>query len=196
MAALFDCLSGGMINGLFAGGRVGAWIAAHCQTLRRGKYKAAFGKIRTSGKGSSLCAHIRHQWKRKYNCHVGKCTKGSMASEEVVARCLSQVRMAIEELQEEGWDSIVEFDAVTTAALLWYAQEKCDIVCLETGLGGRLDTTNAVQNTLVACIMSIGKDHTELLGDTYEKIAFEKCGILKNDCAAVIYPGIGRFLFL
>ena len=113
---------------------------------------------------------------------------GEMASEEVVADCLTQVREAIEALQKEGWESIVEFDAVTTAALLWYAKEQCDIVCLETGLGGRLDSTNAVQNTLVACITAIGKDHTELLGDTYEKIAYEKCGILKNHCAAIVYP--------
>ena len=52
----------------------------------------------------------------------------------------------------------------------------------------RQDSTNAVQNTLVACITAIGKDHTELLGDTYEKIAYEKCGILKNHCAAIVYP--------
>ncbi|WP_367926248.1 folylpolyglutamate synthase/dihydrofolate synthase family protein [uncultured Ruthenibacterium sp.] len=153
----------------------------------------------TNGKGSTtvMLASVLKAAGYKVGCNISPYVldfrerfllNGEMASEEVVARCLSQVRMAIEELQEEGWDSIVEFDAVTTAALLWYAQEKCDIVCLETGLGGRLDSTNAVQNTLVACIMSIGKDHTELLGDTYEKIAFEKCGILKNDCAAVIYP--------
>ena len=83
---------------------------------------------------------------------------------------------------------IAEFDAVTAAALLWFAQQGCDIVCLETGLGGRLDATNAVDNTLVACIMAIGKDHTELLGDTYAGIAEEKCGIFKPGCSVVAYP--------
>ncbi|MEG2287064.1 MAG: bifunctional folylpolyglutamate synthase/dihydrofolate synthase, partial [Ruthenibacterium sp.] len=85
-------------------------------------------------------------------------------------------------------ENLVEFDAVTAAALLWFAREACDIVCLETGLGGRLDSTNAVENTLVACITSIGMDHTELLGDTYSKIAAEKCGIFKNHCTVVCYP--------
>ena len=49
-------------------------------------------------------------------------------------------------------------------------------------------TTNAVENTLVACIMCIGRDHTELLGDTYAAIAGEKCGILKNNCTVISYP--------
>ncbi len=61
-------------------------------------------------------------------------------------------------------------------------------MCLETGLGGRLDATNAVDNTLVACIMAIGKDHTELLGHTYAGIAAEKCGIFKPGCSVVAYP--------
>ena len=100
----------------------------------------------------------------------------------VLARLLTQVRAAAEGL------TLVEFDAVTAAALLWFAQEKCDIVCLEAGLGGRLDSTNAVQNTLVACVMKIGLDHTELLGDTCAQIAAEKCGVFKNNCTVVCYP--------
>lgn len=98
------------------------------------------------------------------------------------------MRAAAEGLRAEGWDSLVEFDAVTAATLLWFARERCDIVCLEVGLGGRLDSTNAVENTLVACIMCIGRDHTELLGDTYAAIAGEKCGILKNNCTVISYP--------
>lgn len=153
----------------------------------------------TNGKGSVtvMLASVLKEAGYKVGCNISPYVldfrerfllNGEMIREEVLARHLTRVREAMEELQAEGWDSIVEFDAVTTAALLWYAEEKCDIVCLETGLGGRLDSTNAVQNTLVACITAIGKDHTELLGDTYEKIAFEKCGILKNHCAVVVYP--------
>ena len=113
---------------------------------------------------------------------------GEMIAPDVLAALLSEVRAAAEDLAAEGWDSLVEFDAVTAAALLWFARERCDIVCLEVGLGGRLDSTNAIENTLVACIMRIAKDHTELLGDTEEKIAAEKCGILKNRCTVVCYP--------
>lgn len=113
---------------------------------------------------------------------------GAMIAPEVLAGLLSEVRAAVEALAVQGWDSMVEFDVVTAAALLWFARERCEIVVLETGLGGRLDSTNAVQNTLVACITAIGKDHTELLGDTYAQIAREKCGILKNGCEVVTYP--------
>ena len=113
---------------------------------------------------------------------------GEMISPESLADILTQVRDAADRLRESGWDSLVEFDVVTAAALVWFAREKCDIVCLETGLGGRLDATNAVENTLVACITSIGFDHTELLGDTLGKIAREKCGIFKNRCTVVCYP--------
>ena len=89
-----------------------------------------------------------------------------MIGKEACASILTQVRSAMERMPPAQRGQIAEFDAVTAAALLWFAQQGCDIVCMETGLGGRLDATNAVDNTLVACIMAIGKDHTELLGDT------------------------------
>ena len=113
---------------------------------------------------------------------------GEMISREACAGILTQVRGALEQMPPAQREQIAEFDAVTAAALLWFAQQGCDIVCLETGLGGRLDATNAVDNTLVACIMAIGKDHTELLGHTYAGIAAEKCGIFKPGCSVVAYP--------
>ncbi len=113
---------------------------------------------------------------------------GEMISREACAGILTQVRGALEQMPPAQREQIAEFDAVTAAALLWFAQQRCDIVCLETGLGGRLDATNAVDNTLVACIMAIGKDHTELLGHTYAGIAAEKCGIFKPGCSVVSYP--------
>ncbi len=106
-----------------------------------------------------------------------------LASEEKVAKALTAVKNVVVES-----DRIVEFDAVTAAAIILFSWEKCDIVCLETGLGGRLDSSNAVKNTLVACITAIGKDHIEYLGDTLDKIAFEKCGIFKNNCNVISYP--------
>lgn len=113
---------------------------------------------------------------------------GEMISREACAGILTQVRGALEQMPPAQREQIAEFDAVTAAALLWFAQQRCDIVCLETGLGGRLDATNAVDSTLVACIMAIGKDHTELLGHTYAGIAVEKCGIFKPGCSVVAYP--------
>lgn len=95
---------------------------------------------------------------------------------------------AVEAIRQEGGEPPVEFEAVTAVALLWFAREKCDLVVLETGLGGRYDATNVVPHTLVAAITRIGYDHTELLGDTLDKIAAEKAGIIKEGCAVVCYP--------
>lgn len=94
----------------------------------------------------------------------------------------------MEAIRQEGGEPPVQFEAVTALALLWFAREKCDLVVLETGLGGRYDATNVVPHTLVAAITRIGYDHTELLGDTLDKIAAEKAGIIKDGCAVVCYP--------
>ncbi len=96
----------------------------------------------------------------------------------------NMVKSAVEKLGNEGI-VITEFEAVTAAALLYFEKEKCDIVVLETGLGGRFDATNVIQNPVCSLITSISLDHTKILGDTTEKIAFEKCGIIKKDRPAV-----------
>ena len=89
----------------------------------------------------------------------------------------------------EGWEQPPTFFELALAvALRHFRKSGVNFIILETGLGGRLDATNAVDNTLVACIMAIGKDHTELLGDTCARIAEEKCGIFKPGCSVVAYP--------
>ena len=74
----------------------------------------------------------------------------------------------------------VEFDRLTAMGFLYFKEQKCDLVVLEVGLGGRLDATNAIENPLVSVIAEIGLEHTEILGDSIEKIAFEKAGIIKK----------------
>src|SRR5258706_12428059 len=69
--------------------------------------------------------------------------------------------------------------------LYYFAEEKVDIAIVETGLGGRLDSTNIVQPE-ISVITNIGWDHMNLLGDSLEKIAFEKAGIIKQDVPVVI----------
>ncbi len=113
---------------------------------------------------------------------------GEMIPPRVLASLTEKVLAAIDAIRLEGGETPVEFEAVTAVALLWFAREKCDLVVLETGLGGRYDATNAVPHTLVAAITRIGYDHTELLGDTLDKIAAEKAGIIKEGCAVVCYP--------
>lgn len=77
-----------------------------------------------------------------------------------------------------------QFELTTALALHWFAKERCDIVVLETGLGGRLDATNAIGEPECAVITNIGLDHTAVLGDTLEQIAAEKAGIFKGGRAA------------
>ena len=113
---------------------------------------------------------------------------GEMIPPRTLASLTQKVLEAIAAIQQEGGEAPVQFEAVTALALLWFAREKCDLVVLETGLGGRYDATNVVPPTLVAAITKIGYDHMELLGDTLDKIAAEKAGIIKEGCAVVCYP--------
>ena len=80
-----------------------------------------------------------------------------------------------------------EFELMTALGMLYFAEMHCDIVVLEVGLGGRLDSTNAIAAPEVAVITNIGLEHTAILGDTLEKIAREKAGILKSGSRAVLY---------
>ena len=77
------------------------------------------------------------------------------------------------------------FEITTIMALQWFADEKVDMVVLETGLGGRLDSTNIITPVL-SVITNIGLDHCDMLGDTLSEIAFEKAGIIKPRVPVVI----------
>lgn len=80
-----------------------------------------------------------------------------------------------------------EFELVTAIAFAYFARKNCDIVVLEAGVGGALDATNVIDAPEAAVITNIGLDHTELLGDTVEKIAENKAGIFKTGSCAVVY---------
>ena len=86
-------------------------------------------------------------------------------------------------------DPPTEFEFVTAVAMTYYARKKADIVVLEVGMGGAVDPTNIVDNSEVAVVTNIGLDHTEILGDTVEKIAAVKAGIFKEGGSAVVYRG-------
>lgn len=83
---------------------------------------------------------------------------------------------------------ITEFEFVMCVAFEYYKRQRCDVVVLETGLGGRLDCTNVIARPLCSVITRIGLDHTDILGDTVEKIALEKCGIIKDNAPVVSSP--------
>ena len=111
-----------------------------------------------------------------------------MIPPRTLANLTEKVLDAIDAIEAEGGEKPVEFEAVTALAFLWFAREKCDLVVLETGLGGRCDATNVVPHKLVAAITKIGYDHMEVLGDTLDKIAAEKAGIIKEGTVVVNYP--------
>ena len=83
---------------------------------------------------------------------------------------------------------ITHFEITTAAAFLAFSRVPADILLLEVGLGGRFDTTNVIDKPAVSVITPISMDHMAFLGDTVEKIAFEKAGILKPRVPAVIGP--------
>ena len=82
-----------------------------------------------------------------------------------------------------------EFELVTAIGFEYFARKNCDIVVLEVGMGGALDSTNVIEVPEVAVITNIGLDHTDYLGDTVEKIAETKSGIFKEGGRAVVYRG-------
>lgn len=111
---------------------------------------------------------------------------GEMISPEELESITCEVKRQIDALSAQGI-VITEFEAVTAAAFLYYSQKKCDIVVLETGLGGRFDATNVIKKPLCSCITSISLDHVKILGDTLSQIAFEKCGIIKPGSPCVTF---------
>lgn len=93
--------------------------------------------------------------------------------------------LEIIELAEKNNIHLTEFEIITVVAFKYFAQNKVDVVILETGLGGRLDATNIIENNICSVITHIDFDHTERLGDAIEKIATEKAGIIKQNCPVV-----------
>ncbi|MDR3124403.1 MAG: bifunctional folylpolyglutamate synthase/dihydrofolate synthase [Endomicrobium sp.] len=77
------------------------------------------------------------------------------------------------------------FEYLTALSFIYFEKQKVDIAIIETGLGGRFDATNIIKNPLICIITSISKDHQEILGNTVEKIAFEKSGIIKKSSSVV-----------
>lgn len=114
---------------------------------------------------------------------------GQMISDADLRRLAARVRAAAKTLGEEPTD----FEMITAMAFCWFEEQHCALVVLEVGMGGRLDATNVISSPEVCAIMHIGLDHTEFLGDTVEKVAAEKAGILKPGADCVLYhqlPGV------
>ncbi len=148
----------------------------------------------TNGKGSVCCyletvlleagiktglytsPHLRRVNERFRFC-------GSDISDEALALLFTELAPINDKLGR----CCTEFELLTAAACLYYNKVGAEIVILETGLGGRFDATNIIEKPLLSIVTGIGLDHTEILGDTKEKIAFEKAGIFKPGCPALCH---------
>lgn len=110
------------------------------------------------------------------------CLNEQPIAPEVLEQVLHQVTAAI----NPDEPSPTQFEVITAAAWLYFAQQRVDIAVMEVGLGGRLDATNVCDRPLVSIITSISREHWQRLGPTLADIAGEKAGILKPECPAVI----------
>lgn len=113
---------------------------------------------------------------------------GTMISPDDLRDVTLAVREHAEAMAEETGDHPTEFELMTAVALEHFARCGCDIVVLEVGLGGRLDSTNVIDAPEACVIARIGLDHTALLGNTLAAIAGEKAGIIKEGSAVVSWP--------
>lgn len=114
------------------------------------------------------------------------CVDGEMIPQAELVEAVERVLPAAEKLEAAG-ETVTEFEFITALALDWFARRGCDFVVLEVGLGGRMDATNVIGVPEAAAIASISLDHTAVLGDTLEQIAFEKAGIIKPGGAVALY---------
>ena len=144
----------------------------------------------TNGKGStsSMIASILQEAGYKVGLYTSPHLKdfreririnGEMISEEFVVEFIAQNKSFFEENQ------LSFFEMTVGLAFDYFAKEAVDVAIIEVGMGGRLDSTNII-TPLVAVITNIGFDHTQFLGDTLAKIAFEKAGIIKKNIPVVI----------
>ncbi len=161
----------------------------------------------TNGKGScaSMTANVLKRAGYKTGLNISPFVidfterfsiNGEYIDKEKLAKITSRIKYYQEKILKENEIQLVEFEVVTAIAFTYFKEEGCDIVCLEVGIGGRLDTTNVIKSSLLSVIMNISYDHTEMLGDTIDKIAYEKAGIIKENTPVVIYPKLEELALL
>lgn len=166
-------------------------IRALCDALGNPQDRLKFIHIAgTNGKGSTatmLASVLQHAGYRTglytspylVTFHERIRVNGTMISDSDLSRLFEQVQAAASTLTLPENEHIGEFEFVTAIAFLYFLKQNCDIVVLETGLGGSYDATNIIASPEAAIITSISLDHTAVLGNTVEEIARTKAGIYK-----------------
>ena len=111
---------------------------------------------------------------------------GQQIGDQELVELVEKVRPAAEAMT----DVPTEFEIITALGMLYFAQKQCDVVVLEVGLGGTLDSTNVIDRPECAVITALGMDHVKELGPTLADIAAAKAGIIKEGCPVVSYGGV------
>lgn len=187
-------------HGRFSGTPCLDRMRALMATLGNPQKKLKFVHIAgTNGKGSTavLCAAVLQQAGYKTGLFTSPfimdfCERIRINGEMIPRAdlcCIAQEVMETEQqLTLPEGECIGEFEFTTACAMLYFAQQQCDIVVLEVGLGGRFDATNCIDAPEVAVMAHVALDHMAVLGNTVEKIAADKSHIVKSGCTLVNYP--------
>ena len=171
-------------------------VAALCEALGNPQDRLQIIHVTgTNGKGS-FCAMLESVLRRgpyktglftsPYIREINECmaVDGQSITDEELAELTAYIRPFAAALE----DAPTEFELLTAMAFVYFHRHECAVVVVETGMGGRLDSTNVIRHPLLSVITGISLDHTAFLGDTVEKIASEKAGIVKPG-APVLYGG-------
>lgn len=147
----------------------------------------------TNGKGS-VCAYLSsvltesgYRVGRYTSPHLVDWTERICLNEQpIAADTLQQLLLQVQNAIRSDEETPTQFEVITAAAMLYFAQSRTDVAVVEVGLGGRLDATNVSDRPLVSIITSISREHWQQLGPTLADIAREKAGILKPGCPAIV----------
>lgn len=110
---------------------------------------------------------------------------GRMITQKALCQGMARIKNACDEMVGEGHPHPTSFEIETALGFLYFLEKACDIVVMETGMGGLTDATNIVENTVAAVFTSISRDHMKFLGNTLGEITEQKAGVMKSGCAAV-----------
>ena len=171
-------------------------ISALCKALGDPQKKLKFIHIAgTNGKGSTSA--MLDSILREAGYRTGLFTSPYIRTfnermrvdgENISDRELAEITEYVRPFADYMTDKPTEFELISAIAFEYFSRNNCDVVVLEAGMGGRLDSTNVIDSALLSIITGIALDHTAFLGDTVEKIAAEKAGIIKCGCP-VLFGG-------
>ena len=171
-------------------------ISALCEKLGNPQNDLKFVHVAgTNGKGSfcsmldSVLRHAGYKTGLFTSPYIKVFNERMQFCGENISDCeLAEITEYVKPFADSMEDKPTEFELITAIGFEFFKRKKCDVVILEAGMGGRLDSTNIIDSSLLSVITGISLDHTAFLGDTPEKIAAEKAGIIKSN-GAVLFGG-------